>query len=175
LLHKHEGLESLRQLVISKPSSPGRQEWTRLIDLGERSLKEMVDVVSHHEPHVAPREDRLAVQGRAAEELHEPEILCQTDGGVSRSDSVYEWLRRAGAGRVLNARCAVSAEIPLPRPTRSREWMKVALVECARCRQVVERTSPIQRHCPDCAASLGRERSRECVRRRRGTVDAAAD
>jgi hypothetical protein len=91
-----------------------------------------------------------------------------TDEGVNRSDSVYEWLRRAGAGHLLRSRGETASEIPLPRTARSREWMRVALVECARCHQVIERRSPIQRHCADCATALGRKRSRECVRKRRG-------
>jgi len=90
-----------------------------------------------------------------------------TDQGVNWSDAASEWLRRAGAGRVLNRLGTATDEIPLPYPVRSREWLRAALVECVRCEQVVERTSPIQRYCPDCAAALGRERSRESVRRRR--------
>jgi len=54
--------------------------------------------------------------------------------------------------------------------SRSREWLRVALLECRRCLQVVERTSPAQRYCVDCAVDLGRERSRHSVRRRRDDV-----
>ncbi len=89
------------------------------------------------------------------------------DEGVNRSDSVTEWLRRAGAGHLLRSRGESTGEIPLPRPTRSREWLKVALLECRRCHQVVERSSPVQRHCPDCRAGLKRARSRNAVTRAR--------
>jgi hypothetical protein len=58
-------------------------------------------------------------------------------------------------------------EIPLPRSQRSHEWLRVALVECRRCHQVVERTSPIQRHCVDCRRVIKRAKSREAVRRLR--------
>jgi len=54
---------------------------------------------------------------------------------------------RAGAGNLVRSGGETSTEIPLPRPVRSREWMKVALLERARCHRVIERTSPIQRHC----------------------------
>jgi hypothetical protein len=73
----------------------------------------------------------------------------------------------AGAGRVLNRLGTPTNEIPLPHPERSREWLNVALVECGRCHQVVARTSPIQRHCPECRRALKGARSREAVRRRR--------
>jgi hypothetical protein len=36
--------------------------------------------------------------------------------------------------------------------------------QCARCHQVVERTSPIQRHCPECRRAIKGVRSREAVR-----------
>ena len=39
----------------------------------------------------------------------------------------------------------------MPHSSRSREWLRVALIECARCQQVVERRSPVRQHCPDCA------------------------
>ena len=35
-----------------------------------------------------------------------------------------------GAGCVLKARGGVSSEVSFPRPARSREWLKAALVEC---------------------------------------------
>jgi hypothetical protein len=91
-----------------------------------------------------------------------------TDDGVNRSDSVHEWLRRAGAGHLLRSRGEAVNEISLPRPTRSREWLQFALVECANCHQVVERTSPVQQHCPECRRVMKRARSREAVRRSRG-------
>ena len=74
---------------------------------------------------------------------------------------------RAGAGRVLNSLGTAENEISLPRPGRSREWLRVALVECAICHQVVERTSPIQRHCRECRRAIKAARSREAVRRSR--------
>jgi hypothetical protein len=88
-----------------------------------------------------------------------------------RSDSADEWLRRAGAGRVLNRLGATEHTISLRHPKRSREWLAVAIVECERCHQVVERTSPIQRHCGDCRLALKRERSTDAVRRRRAGID----
>ncbi len=80
-----------------------------------------------------------------------------------------KWLRRAGAGRVLNPQGTAASEIPLPSPGRSRERLAAALVECARCRQVVVRRSPVQRHCLDCRASLKGSRSRAAVTRARGS------
>jgi hypothetical protein len=74
---------------------------------------------------------------------------------------------RAGAGRVLKSRGTAESAIPLPRVGPSREWLKVALVECAMCHQVVERTSPIQRNCTDCRRAIRGARSREAVRRSR--------
>lgn len=109
--------------------------------------------------------DRVTVDGR---EEHAVAIWRTTaDDGVNRSDSVRSWLRRAGAGRVLNCRGTIASEISLPRPTRSREWLKVALVECDRCHQVVERRSPIQQHCTDFTADLRRQRSQRSMARRR--------
>jgi len=89
------------------------------------------------------------------------------DQDVDRLESVTEWLRRAGAGRVLNRLGTLSHQIALPHPGRSREWLEVSLVECARCHQVAERTSPTQRHCDTCRAALKRTRSREAMARRR--------
>jgi len=50
-----------------------------------------------------------------------------------------------------------STEISLPSLTRSREWLTVPMVECDRCHQLVERTSPRQRHCRDCRDVIKRE------------------
>jgi hypothetical protein len=50
---------------------------------------------------------------------------------------------------------------------RSRAWLGVALVECVRCHQVGERSSPVQRHCSYCTAELRRLRSRRAMARRR--------
>jgi hypothetical protein len=68
---------------------------------------------------------------------------------------------RAGAGRVLNSLGVTAGAISLPRPSRSRGWLDLAVLECRRCHQVVERHSPVQRHCPDCARALKRARSRD--------------
>ena len=111
--------------------------------------------------------DRVTVDGR--EERAVAIWTTATDDGVNRSDAVSEWLRRAGAGRVLNSRGTTAQQINLPRPSRSREWFTFALVECARCHQVVEQTSPIQRYCRDCRHGLKAMRSREAVRRSRAT------
>jgi hypothetical protein len=46
---------------------------------------------------------------------------------VSRS------LRQAGADRVLNRTGAAASEIALVHPDRSREWIKVSLLECHNC------------------------------------------
>jgi hypothetical protein len=114
-----------------------------------RDLFERIDVDS--------RDEKAVAVWRAA-----------TDEGVNRSDSVHEWLRRAGAGRVLNRLgTPEESEIAIPLPRRSRDWLSVALLECSMCHQVVERTSPIQRHCPSCRASLKRRFSRESMARRR--------
>jgi hypothetical protein len=113
-----------------------------------RDLFERIDVDS--------RDEKAVAVWRAA-----------TDEGVSRSDSVYEWLRRAGAGRVLNRLGTAESEIAIPLPSRSREWLKVALVECQRCHQVEQRRSPIQRHCAGCTAELRRQRSQRAMARRR--------
>ena len=92
-----------------------------------------------------------------------------TDEGVDRFDSVGSWLRRAGAGHLLRSRGETSSDISLPRPTRSRAWLDLALLECQQCHQVVERRSPVQRHCPDCRAVLKRDRSRTAASRSRHT------
>jgi len=115
-----------------------------------RDLFERIDVDS--------RDEKAVAVWRAA-----------TDEGVNRSDSVYEWLRRAGAARVLNRRGTAASEVPLPHPARSRGWLESALLECAECHQIAERRSPAQRHCPECAASLRGSRSREAVARARGS------
>ena len=52
-------------------------------------------------------------------------------------------LRRAEAGHLLRSKGEKTAEISLPHPERPRVWLNVALVECARCHRVVERTSPV--------------------------------
>jgi hypothetical protein len=77
------------------------------------------------------------------------------------------WLRRAGASRVLNSLGVSTREISLPHPARPRDWLKVALVECVRCHQVVNRTSPIQRHCQACGKAINRKLSRHAMARRR--------
>jgi hypothetical protein len=59
------------------------------------------------------------------------------------------------------------SEISLDRPKRSRAWLSVALMECDRCHQVEQRRSPIQRHCADCTAELGRQHSQRAIARRR--------
>lgn len=78
-------------------------------------------------------------------------------------------VRRAGAGHLLRSRGLATSEISLPHLARSREWLTVALLECARCHQVVERTSPIQQHCIECRRALKNKRSREAVRRSRAS------
>lgn len=89
------------------------------------------------------------------------------DHDVGRLESVTEWLRRAGAGHLLRSRGESASVISLPRPTRSREWLRVALLECDRCHQVVDRLSPVQRHCTSCTAELSRIRSRRAMARSR--------
>lgn len=65
--------------------------------------------------------DQVTVDGR---EEHAVAIWrMASDAGVDRSDSVSSWLRRAGAGRVLNSVGIAKSAIPLPRPARSREWL----------------------------------------------------
>jgi hypothetical protein len=91
-------------------------------------------------------------------------VLNKTPENVLLTSS---WLRRAGAGRVLNRLGTANGEIALPHSGRSRELLNVALVECARCHQVIARAAPIQRYCPDCRRAIKGARSREAVRRRR--------
>jgi len=110
--------------------------------------------------------DRVTVDGR---EEHAVAVWKATnDEGVNRSDSLTEWLRRAGAGRVLNRLGTPESEIAIPLPRRSCEWLETALIECQRCDQVVERKSPTQRHCASCRAELKRSFSRVSMARRRG-------
>jgi hypothetical protein len=93
-----------------------------------------------------------------------------TDVISARAQSVQprrNWLRRAGAGRVLKTLGDASAQIRLPQPPRSRAWLNVALIECDRCHQVEQRRSPIQRHCAACTADLRRQRSKRAMARRR--------
>jgi len=78
---------------------------------------------------------------------------------------------RAGAGRVLKTRGKAMSQISLRHPARSREWLNVALLECQLCHQVVERRSPVQRHCAGCTAELRRMRSRRAMRRSRKSTD----
>jgi hypothetical protein len=109
--------------------------------------------------------DQVTVVGR---EEHAVAIWrTASDDGVNRSDSVSRWLRRAGAGRLLNRLGVAENEIPLPHPEHSRAWLNVAILECAWCGQVAERTSPVQRHCPDCRAALKRARSVNATARAR--------
>jgi hypothetical protein len=107
--------------------------------------------------------DRVTVDGR---EEHAVAIWrTASDDGANRSDSVSSWLRRAGVGRVLNRLGTVENAISLPRPERSRGWLKLSLVECDQCHQIIERRSPIQRHCRECRQRLKGDRSREAMRR----------
>jgi len=80
---------------------------------------------------------------------------------------VSEWLRRAGAGRLLIAGGTTISEVPLPLSRRSREWLRTSMLECSLCHQIVERRSPVQRYCPDCRLRLKRARGREAVARAR--------
>jgi hypothetical protein len=66
-----------------------------------------------------------------------------------------------GPGHLLRSRGEATTEIRLPRPIRSRAWLEEAPFECRRCHRVVERRSPVQRHCTDCRAALKRLRHRE--------------
>jgi hypothetical protein len=78
------------------------------------------------------------------------------------------WVRGpVRADRRQQSRRTATSEIVLPHPVRSREWLKLAHLECQRCHRFVERRSPIQRHCPDCTRMLSNERSRRAVARRR--------
>ena len=52
------------------------------------------------------------------------------------------------------------ARAPLPNKA-------VKALECARCHRVVVPRSPVQRHCPDCTATLRRLQSRRAMARRR--------
>jgi hypothetical protein len=74
---------------------------------------------------------------------------------------------RPGAGRVLQTRAEPTSEISLPRDARSRELLKVAVVECRICHQITERRSPVQRYSLDCSDELRRMRSQRAMERRR--------
>jgi hypothetical protein len=137
-------------------------------------MDEMTGLIEHApmDTRVASVHDlfeRVTVDGR---EEHAVAIWKEpADEGVNRSASVSSWLRRAGAGRVLNSRGTTESAISIPHPKRSRGWLAAAIVECERCHQVVERASPIQRHCLDCRLALKRERSTDAVRRRRAGLE----
>ncbi len=77
------------------------------------------------------------------------------------------WPRRTGAGRVLSRLGINGSEIRIPRRERSCEWLHVAILECARCHQVVERVSPMQRHCRECRRVIKRLASLNAMRRSR--------
>jgi hypothetical protein len=109
--------------------------------------------------------EQLEVDG--AEQRGIARWKAPADQDVDRLESVTEWLRRAGAGHLLRSLGETSSEVSLPRPTRSREWLKVALLECGHCHQVVERHSPVQRYCSECAETLARVRSRSAMTHRR--------
>jgi hypothetical protein len=49
---------------------------------------------------------------------------------LGASDHAVGSLRRAGAAHLVRFRGETTGDIPLPRPMRSREWMKFALLEC---------------------------------------------
>ncbi len=81
--------------------------------------------------------------------------------GIDRFESVTEWLRRAGAGRLLIARGQSQVTVRLTRPPRGRvAWRQLPVKRCDQCDREAPRRSPGQRHCSDCAARLRRERSR---------------
>jgi hypothetical protein len=129
----------------------------------EDPLHRLADAPDAHSASEAMdlRRDVLVRPGRAGSRLT---IADRNRGSSPRSTG---WLPRAGAGRVLKARGTEAVEITLPRAKRSREWLTAAVLECARCHQVVERRSPIERHCPDCRAALKRGRSRDAIARAR--------
>lgn len=74
-----------------------------------------------------------------------------------------ECLRRAGAGRVLDRLGTAATVIAVLR--RSREWLKVTLLQCHRWHQVCERRSHRQRLCSECAQFGARTRRRLAMRR----------
>jgi hypothetical protein len=110
--------------------------------------------------------DRVTVE--AARSMPWPSGARHPTTVLTRSDSVSSWLRRTGAGRVLNRLGTTTHEIALPHPGRSREWLTVALLECSRCHQVVEGRSPTQRLCPSCRRQMKAARSYEAMRHARG-------
>jgi hypothetical protein len=97
-----------------------------------------------------------------------PVWRAPTDQDVDRLDSVTEWLRRAGAGRIhlSDGQSLSVASVNLgPRRTRQPAY---AAVSCARCGlQDVHTRGPRQRYCPSCAAGCRRERVREAMRKAR--------
>jgi len=93
------------------------------------------------------------------------EGLEKVPSGIRVNELAAGSSERAGAGRVLNRHSASASEIPLPHPERSRQWLRVALIECARCHQAAERRSPAQRWCPGCSEAYEKERARLGMRR----------
>ena len=91
-----------------------------------------------------------------------------SDRDVDRLESVTEWLRRAGAGRLLTARGDGPTMITLPQVRAFAPEVGVHHGRvCAQCHQTVPRTSPVQRDCAACRKIVERSRSKEAMRRRR--------
>jgi len=137
-------------------------------------VQELIDQMTGLVEH-APLETRVAwvrdlferIDVDRAEQRAVARWKAPTDQDVDRLESVTEWLRRAGASRLLQTRGESATELSLPHSSRSRAWLKLAPLECQGCRLVVERRSPVQRYCRDCAEALARVRSRDRMARRR--------
>ena len=162
------------ELAEAKRRAEAPDREARPYPITTKLIQELIDQMTGLLDH-GPLETRVACVRDLFEQIDvdgvQQRVLARwkapTDRDVDRLESVTEWLRRAGAGRVLNSRGTQTSEITLPLPRRSREWLDLALVDCQRCHQVVQRQSPIQRYCPECRAALKRARSSEAVARAR--------
>jgi hypothetical protein len=138
---------------------PGRRDWAGTSRLSRSCTPGRPE---RSPPLAADSRPLGAHQGPCPRAPLRPRWRAATDQELDRLDSVTEWLRRAGPGRVLKSPRA-SVKIDLGRLIRSREWLKTALLECGTCHQIVERQSPAQRHCRECRVALKRLRSAEAV------------
>jgi hypothetical protein len=161
------------ELAQAKRRAEALDREVRPYRITAKLIQEVIDQMTGLLDH-APLETRVAwvrdlFEGIDVDGVQQRAIVrwkAPTDQDVDRLESVTEWLRRGGAGHLLRSR-GTATEISLPQPSRSREWLSVGLVECARCHQMMERRPPIQRRCPACRAELKRMRSREAMARRR--------
>jgi hypothetical protein len=158
---------------------PGRTEQPVTVTpkLVQQTIDEMNGILEHaaldtRVAWVRDLFDRIDVDSRVGEAAAVWRTGGNEIGAVSRSTVVSEWLRRAGARRLLQTRGGESATLALPRPTRESPLAGLcdAIIECRRCHQVTERWSPAQTCCTECSTMLRRERSRVSMRRLRTKI-----